>query len=217
MMKMNRYLPAVLLATGVALAAPACAAQIYGSTRPSGGYARDLDRRAYDNGFREGLDEGRNDARRNRDFSVQRHDEYRDGDRGYHRGDGDREFYRRSYRQGFEAGYRQAYNRDARYNRDDRNSRDERVFVPPPVVVAPAYPPVTRGGYESVAARNGYRDGIEAGRDDARHNERFDPVRAKRYREGDHDYDRRYGPRDDYKREYRSAFEQGYREGFGRR
>jgi len=211
MTKMSRYLPAFLLAAGVAVASPACAAQIYGSTYPRGGYARDLERRAYDNGFREGLEEGRNDARRNRDFSFRRHDEYRDADEGYHRGDGDREFYRRSYRQGFEAGYSQAYNRDARY------SRDERVIIQPPIVVAPAYPPVTRGGYQSVAARNGYRDGIDAGRDDARHGERFDPVRAKRYREGDHDYDNRYGPRDDYKREYRAAFEQGYREGYDRR
>jgi hypothetical protein len=69
--------------------------------------------------------------------------------------------------------------------------------------------------YRSAAANNGYRDGLEAGRNDARDRERFDPIRAKRYREGDHDYDGRYGSRDDYKREYRSAFEQGYREGYG--
>ncbi|MCU1384860.1 MAG: hypothetical protein JWL71_3557 [Acidobacteria bacterium] len=78
------------------------------------------------------------------------------------------------------------------------------------------YPPPARGRYISVAAQNGYRDGIEAGRDDARHRERFDPVRARRYRQGDHDYDRRYGSRDEYRREYRSAFEQGYREGYDR-
>jgi hypothetical protein len=79
------------------------------------------------------------------------------------------------------------------------------------------YPPPVRGGYVSLAERNGYRDGVEAGRDDARHRERFDPVRAKRYRQGDHDYDRRYGSRDEYRREYRSAFERGYREGYERR
>ena len=75
-------------------------------------------------------------------------------------------------------------------------------------------PPVSRGGYASLAERNGYRDGIEAGRDDARHRDRFDPVRARRYREGDHDYDRRYGSRDEYRREYRAAFERGYRSGY---
>ena len=54
----------------------------------------------------------------------------------------------------------------------------------------------------------------EDGRDDARHGRRFDPIMAKRYREGDHDYDRQYGSRDDYKRDYRAAFEQGYNEGY---
>src|ERR1700748_1535254 len=114
MTKMNRYASMLLLAAGVALAAPACAARVY--------------------------------------------------DTGYARG-----------------GY----------------------YPPPP-------PP--RAAYVSVAAQNGYPDGLHAGREDARHRKRSDPVRAKRYRDGDHDYARRYGPRDDYKREYRSAFERGYRE-----
>ena len=70
-----------------------------------------------------------------------------------------------------------------------------------------------RGSY-SIATENGYRDGFEAGRDDARDRNRFDPVRSKRYREGDHDYDSRYGSRDAYKAEYRNAFRQGYEEGY---
>jgi hypothetical protein len=78
------------------------------------------------------------------------------------------------------------------------------------------YPPPQRERLMSAAAENGYRDGIEAGRDDARHHERSDPARAKRYRQGDRGYDRRYGPRDEYQREYRVAFERGYREGYGR-
>ena len=78
-----------------------------------------------------------------------------------------------------------------------------------------------RGGYPvyrgpSRAAEMGYRDGIETGRDDARHRERFDPVRARRYRSADHDYDRRYGSRDEYAREYRVNFDRGYREGYDR-
>jgi hypothetical protein len=67
---------------------------------------------------------------------------------------------------------------------------------------------------ERRAYDNGFRDGLVAGRDDARHHERFDPIRARRYREGDHDYDRRYGSRDDYRREYRAAFQQGYQQGY---
>jgi len=135
----SRYLTAFALAGLVGLSAPACAAQVYGQTYPRGdvyGCVRDFDRRAYDNGYREGLDEGRNDARHNRNFSYDRHSEYRDADDGYHRRDG----------------------------------------------------------------------------------ERFDPVRAmKRYYRDDSGYDSRYGSRDDYKRDYGAAFEQGYREGYGRR
>jgi len=67
---------------------------------------------------------------------------------------------------------------------------------------------------ERRAYDNGFRDGVRAGRDDARHRERFDPVGARRYRQGDHDYDRRYGSRDDYRREYRAGFEQGYSQGY---
>ena len=212
MTKLFRYLPMLTLTAAVAIASPACAAQVYGSGYARGGvYNRDLDRRAYDNGFREGAEEGQNDARHNRGFSPQRHDEYRDADDGYRRGDGDREYYRRSYRQGFEAGYRESYSRNTR---DDRDWRDERSVVPP-VVIAPGYPPNGGyGSYRSIAADNGYRDGVDAGRNDARNRERFDPVRAKRYREGDHDYNDRYGSRDEYKREYRSSFERGYRDGY---
>jgi hypothetical protein len=194
MSKTYRYLPMLLLAVGVALASPACAAQIYGGR--AGTYGREIDRRAYDIGFREGVQAGQDDARRGRDFSYQRHDEYRDAGQG-RRDEGDR--YRRSYREGFQAGYTEAFSRNARYSREGVNP-----------------PTVDRGEERSVAARIGYQDGFEAGRNDARDRARFDPVRAKRYREGDHDYDRRYGSRDEYKRDYRAAFEQGYREGYGR-
>jgi len=209
MTNFTRYFPAALL-LGFALASSGCAAQVYGAPR-GGVYTRDIERQAYDTGFREGVENGRDDARRNREYSPQRHNEYRSADDGYHRDYGDREYYRRSFRSGFDAWYRDGYNRNARYG------RDERVIVPP-VVVAPSYPRNDRGygSYGSVAAQNGYRDGVEAGRDDGRHREQFDPVRAKRYRDGDHDYNDRYGSRDEYKREYRAAFEQGYREGYGR-
>jgi hypothetical protein len=87
-----------------------------------------------------------------------------------------------------------------------------------------AFAPACASGYrdrgravqrvERRAYDNGFRDGVDSGRDDARHHERFDPIRAKRYRQGDHDYDRRYGPRDDYQREYRAGFQQGYEQGY---
>ena len=213
MFRAHRYFPALLLVAGVAAAAPACAAQTYGyPTR--GVYGRDIERRAYDYGYREGLEQGNNDARRNRSFSPERHGEFRDADDGYHRGDGDRSFYRQNYRQGFQVGYRESYNRLARSNGGygvygNRGGVYGGPVYQDPRVVTP------RGGYGNYAAQVGYRDGFDAGRNDARDRNRFDPVRSKRYRDGDHDYNNRYGDRDLYKRDYRAAFEQGYREGYG--
>ena len=207
MIKASRYLPALVVVAGLGLGSVACAEQTYGYGYPRyGSYERELERRAYDNGLREGRDDGQSDARRGRDFSYQRHDEYRDADKGYHRGDGDVNRYRSSFRQGFQTGYSEAYNRFA---------RNGRTYPP----TAPSY-----GGYNypgvvytsSPAAQVGYRDGFEVGRNDARDHDRYDPIRSKRYRDGDHDYNGRYGPRDDYKRAYRSAFEQGYRDGYQR-
>jgi len=204
MAQQHRYLTAVLFAGAVGLSTAGCAAQVYGQTYPRGGVYggyRDFDRRAYDNGYREGLEKGRNDARRERSFSYQRHDEWRDADDGYHRRDGEREFYRRSYRRGFEAGYNEAYSRNSRYG------------TYPPYRTYPSYP--TYGGYGSFGRDTGYREGVDAGRRDARDGERFDPVRAmKRYYRDDSGYDARYGSRDDYKREYGAAFQQGYRDGY---
>jgi len=113
----SRLLPALALAAGVAIAAPACA-QTYGyggGRNRDAGYAREIERRAYDTGYREGLEEGRNDARRGRDYAPSRHGEYRNADDGYHRRDGEREFYRRVYRRGFEVGYRESFDRNQRY------------------------------------------------------------------------------------------------------
>jgi len=221
-MRTHRYVQALLLVAGVAVATPACAEQIYGYGGPRRTvYDRDFERRAYDNGFREGQQQGQNDARRGRDFSYQRHNEYRDADDGYRRGIGDRDDYRRSFRQGFQTGYSESYNRYARnnyprggypggygYPGDSRYPSDNRY---------PSGYPANRGVYRSAAADIGYRDGLEAGRNDARDGDRYDPVRTSRYRQGDHNYDSRYGSRDEYKREYRAAFEQGYREGYARR
>ena len=52
----HRYLPALLLSAGVLLAAPACASYGYGYQR--GGVSRDVERRAYDRGYREGVKAG---------------------------------------------------------------------------------------------------------------------------------------------------------------
>lgn len=205
MFRTHRHIAIVLLAGVVATATPACA-----SSGSWYGYPSDrvvVENRAYDVGYREGFEHGRDDARRGRAYDYSRHGDYREADQGY-RG-GNRNAYRRIYRDGFVAGYQDAYRQFSRGSgRDGRWGRgypDSRGGIQGP-----------RGDrrFASPAAENGYRDGYEQGRDDARDGDPYDARRAKRYREGDHDYEDRYGSRDVYTREYRDAFQRGYDQGY---
>ena len=185
-----RLASAALFAAAL-ISTTACAA-----SRPyfPGPGARPADRRAYDYGFVEGRQRGAEDAERRRPFDYERHRVFRNADAGY-RGYGDRGAYRLLFREGFAAGYTEGYRRFGGYT-----------------TRGPRFPSSTR--YASAASENGFRDGFEQGQKDRRDRKRFDPVRAERYRSGDNDYERRYGSRDAYKREYRAAFLQGYDAGY---
>ncbi len=120
MMK-HRLVTAAALAVGVLATSSACATgYAYGDRGGyrDGRYYGDVQRRAYDNGFRDGIKAGERDARSNRRYEPSRHGDWRDADDGYHREFGDRNFYRRNFRSGFEAGYSQAFRRY-----DDRSYR----------------------------------------------------------------------------------------------
>jgi hypothetical protein len=213
MLKAHRFILAALAAT-VLGTAPACAAQ-YGLGRyPQGGVR--VDDRAYRNGFQEGRQQGENDAQRGRTYDYDNHREFRNADQGYG-GYGNRNEYRRVFRDGFIAGYDEGYRRYAR-----GSSRYPSGPFPYPDRNRDGYPdrgypgnyPANGTIYRSPAADNGYRDGLEEGRKAGRSGDRPDAIRESRYRDGEHGYDRRYGSRDDYKREYRAAFVQGYDEGY---
>ncbi len=207
---MLRYLPAGLLAALV-LSTSACASQSGSYRYPRS--ARGVDQRAYTVGYNEGRQHGEQDARQRRSSDYRRHGDYRDADDGY-RGNSDRSSYRSVFRQGFAAGYNDGYRQ---YSQGGYSQgRYPRGGYP-----QGSYPQGGYGGYggsrnygSSPAGQNGYRDGYEQGRNDARGGNRFDPIGSRRYRSGDHDYDGRYGSRDDYKREYRAAFQAGYDEGY---
>lgn len=102
--------PALLLLAGLTLAAPACATRAYYSAPRD---YRDVERRAYDDGYRRGFAYGQRDARDRRDFRIDR--DARDRD---HRG-GD--VYGRFFSDGYRSGYTEGYERIARNER--RGSR----------------------------------------------------------------------------------------------
>jgi hypothetical protein len=197
MFMIQRQVPAFLMAIGL-MVAPACAAQrpYYGAQRDY----RDVERRAYDDGYRRGLENGQRDARDRRELRVDRDRAYRDANNRDWSGDRDR--FTRLFRDGYREGYTEGYNRIA---------RNERPRVYPNGQTA-GNPGNSRAS--SLAAQVGYRDGLDVGRNDAKDRESYDPRRSKSYREGDRDYNERYGSRDQYKQEYRAAFVQGYEEGY---
>ena len=191
----RHHLAQAAVLVGLLAATSACASSgVYRSPTP----APRVDARAYRNGYDAGRIEGANDARRGRRFEIDRNRVYRSADRGYD-GYGNRAYYQQTFRDGYAAGYNDGY------RRNDRQST-RRGY--------PGYGSGSGSVYRSPAADNGYRDGYEQGRDDRRDGDRYDPIRAKRYREGDHDYNSRYGSRDDYRQEYRRAFQDGYRRGY---
>ncbi len=76
------------------------------------------------------------------------------------------------------------------------------------------YPDRGGYGYNSAAYDQGYRDGLNKGREDARDRDSFDPVRHKEYRNADRGYNNRYGSKDQYKLAYRDGFERGYEQSY---
>lgn len=64
---------------------------------------------AYENGYRDGADDGRKDFDRRRAFEPTRRDRYRDADHGFEDRYGSRDAYKADYRAGFRAGYEDAY------------------------------------------------------------------------------------------------------------
>jgi len=104
-----------MLVAVLLFATQACAESYgYAGRYPARGSAVEVQRRAYSNGYEEGLEHGRSDARRGRSFDYRRHDEFRDGDEGYSRRYGNREYYRAAFRRGFVAGYDEAYRSNLR-------------------------------------------------------------------------------------------------------
>jgi len=224
----------VLGAIGLAAAAPA-SAQIAGKpdwNSPS--YVEDARqpynesrRLAYDNGYREGLKEGQNDARHNDAFNYEDERMWQRADKGYNRSFGDSSRYQQSFRTGFAAGYSEAYQRvlpgraggyepypsygNGRVYPNTRGTYGNGPY-------RDGYPtgnvyPGTRGGYGynyGPAYSNGVNDGYEKGHEDARDRDSYDPSRHKWYRNGDHDYKSSYGPKIQYESLYRQGFQEGY-------
>jgi hypothetical protein len=197
----------------------------------SGRYDRegwqDARRQGYEQGYRDGAQHGQADRQRGVGYDI-RNNDFKKGDRGYNKAVGNKGEYKKGYREGYQAGYDRAYyargqgrygdiygRGDDRYGdvygrrdgRDDRYGRwdpsDRGVYSD------------RRGGYSGVAYQNGYRKGLEDGRNDVRKNKAYDPQGHDDYSDADNGYHSEYGSKQAYKQEFRNGYRRGYQEGFG--
>ncbi len=190
----------VLGALALAIAAPASAQ--WNRRDDRGGYFA-VDRVAYDRGFDEGLKEGEKDGRSRDPFRYNDEKDFRNGDVGYDNRYGSRARYQQVFREGFVDGYTQGYRRYApAYSNRGRIGDDRRYGTP-----------YGQDGRYVTPFDIGARDGFEKGRADARDN-RYDQRRHRWYRDGDRDYNDRFGSRERYKDEYRRGFLTGYERGY---
>ena len=233
---MNRFflVPALGVAT-LAFAAQAHAQQlgtIADSTHPA--YAADARqpyyesrRAAYDTGYREGLSEGERDGRRGQVRPYQDNRTWQRADKGYNRSYGDVERYRQQFRIGFSEGYQAGVRPLRRIAHGPRGAASGHLrlsgrhtgtatrFSGTPIRITPdrSLTATARYGY-SAAYPNGLKDGIEKGREDARKQRSFDPLRHDWYREGTRHYKNEYGSKQQYANVYRQAFREGYDRGY---
>ena len=164
-------------------------------------------------GYNEGANQGRNVRNQSDRYDFQNLSSYRNATIGYRSRLGDRELYRRYFREAFESGYNsEVY---ARRDRNDRNDNGERN---------------RRGrnwdGYgnfggsaqlRQTALNAGYNEGNKQGQDDRNRSNGNGNDNSYQnqsaYRKATKDYSSQLGDRELYRRYFRDAYKTGYRDG----
>lgn len=222
-----------------------------GSARPSYGDAQrqpyyDVRRAAYDNGYREGSKEGQKDGRKNEVFRYQDERTFQRADKGYHREFGDVDRYRQSFRNGYAAGYSDAYQRygavsDSRGGYGNRRSvprrgdddrdrfpgrgDDDRGRFPGRDAGAPPYYPDSRtypgSPQQYPGGSRGYTDAaFQNGADDGYEKGGEDARRSRSFDPLRHAWyrsgDRHYEGRFGSREQYKDIYRRGFQEGYDR-
>ena len=179
------------------------------------GGSSELRRTALNAGYEEGIKEGRKDRRNGNRTEYRNLNSYERATKGYRSRLGDRELYRRYFREAFEDGYNaQSYSTDNRDRRDrnddgyrdrrDRRGRDDDNY----------------GDYggsfqlRQTALNAGFNEGVKQGREDRRARNANGFERHSTYQKATKDYSSRLGDREVFQRYFREAYERGYADGY---
>jgi hypothetical protein len=207
---------------------------------PNWGGSYDLRQTALNAGYNEGTKEGSNDRARGRHSNYQDFSAYQKATKDYNSRLGDRELYRRYFREAFGRGYDTAFgvqvrndgdnrDRDRNNNRDqDRNNnRDQDRNNNRDQDRNDSRDQNRRGrnwdrygnyggSYQlrQTALNAGYNEGIKEGRNDRRRGRSSDVRSFSAYQKATTDYSSKLGDRELYRRYYREGFENGYSDGY---
>ena len=186
----------------------------------------DLRQTALNAGYNEGLKDGTAARQRGRSSDYMNQSTYRKATKDYSSRLGDRELYRRYFREAYQTGFNDGLNpqntgydiyrnRDSNQNNGTWNQNNGN------------WDPNNRRGrnwdqYDNyggsfdlrqTALNAGYNEGIKEGRDDRNRNDRSDFRNKSAYHKATTDYSSRLGDRGLYQRYYRAGFENGYYDG----
>jgi len=176
------------------------------------GGSSELRRTALNAGYDEGLKEGRKDRGNGRRTEHRNLSSYQKATKDYNPRLGDRELYRRYFREAFEDGYNaESYARGNRHredrngNRDqDRRDRNEDGYG-------------NFGGsfqLRQTALNAGFSEGVKQGREDRRKRNNNGYQGQSTYQKATKDYSSGLGDREVFQRYFREAYEHGYADGY---
>ena len=166
----------------------------------------------YEHAYRDGADRGRFDREHHVPYNLKAK-LYGDATRGYETFMGNKGQYEKGYREGYKAGYDSAFRNEPPQYGQIYGRRDGTPNRPD----AANDPYASRQwGASDMANDVGYRDGVTAGQYDRGRKARADYEAIEGYREADHGYSGSYGDRGAYQLRYRTGFERGYQDGYGR-
>lgn len=172
------------------------------------GGSAELRQTALNAGYNEGIREASNDRQRGSNRTYQNSSTYQKATQGYSWRLGNRELYRRYFREAFVNGYNSDDNNN--FGRDDRDRNDNGNRN-------------RRGrnwdGYKNyggsfqlrqTALNAGYNEGIKQGRNDRNKGNGSDYHDNGAYQKATSDYSAKLGDRELFRRYYREAYENGY-------
>ena len=187
------------------------------------GGSSELRRTALNAGYEEGVKEGRKDRGNGSRTEYRNLNSYERATKGYNSRLGDRELYRRYFREAFEDGYNaESYsrgNRDPR-NRNDDGNRDRRGRDDDGNRDRRGRDGDGYGNYggssdlRQTALNAGFNEGVKQGREDRRTRNDNGYQRHSTYQKATKDYSSRLGDREVYQRYFREAYENGYADGY---